>query len=404
MIGQGNYGSVIGSVMGNEYNKTRKSSVPVQPPVLSDDLPRGINYYADLAGCGHWRMIWPENLLNGYTQGVIHGTTRMMTEPRVYDDIDTVRIQRQAGESQLQFVKLLKNIQKHAGFKLIYELDDVHLYEDIPMYNKFRSAFANDVTRQCIIDIMNMCDEITVTCNYMKQYFIDKLSKKEVTVIPNYVPRFWMDSFYDEKKISLKYDKHVKKKKKPRVLWSGSGAHLDVSNTGAADDFNHVVEIVKKTIDKYQWVFVGAYPMELKPLINNKIEFHRWNPIYEYPRMLDALDINVSIAPLQDNVFNRCKSDLKHLEGSAMGFPVICQDMITYKHAQHKFTTGDEMVDQIDAVLRDKNTLMRSCRAHHKVIETRWLENNIVKYRELYKYGYCDPARVHLNAINSCSI
>jgi len=27
------------------------------------DLVRCLNFYADYSGCGHWRMMWPENML-----------------------------------------------------------------------------------------------------------------------------------------------------------------------------------------------------------------------------------------------------------------------------------------------------------------------------------------------------
>ena len=61
-------GTVLGQqpVYGRVGNPIAKEK-PVQssrPPEA--DLPRGLNYYADYSGCGHWRMIWPEQLLNAY--------------------------------------------------------------------------------------------------------------------------------------------------------------------------------------------------------------------------------------------------------------------------------------------------------------------------------------------------
>ena len=41
------------------------------------NLPRFLNYYADYSGCGHWRMIWPEQVLNAHQKAVVHGTTVM---------------------------------------------------------------------------------------------------------------------------------------------------------------------------------------------------------------------------------------------------------------------------------------------------------------------------------------
>ena len=42
------------------------------------DLPRGLNFYADYSGCGHWRMIWPELLLNCYAKANVQGGTVMI--------------------------------------------------------------------------------------------------------------------------------------------------------------------------------------------------------------------------------------------------------------------------------------------------------------------------------------
>ncbi len=40
---------------------------------------------------------------------------------------------------------------------------------------------------------------------------------------------------------------------------------------------SEVNSIIRKTINKYQWVFVGAFPPPLQDLVKSgKIEFHSW--------------------------------------------------------------------------------------------------------------------------------
>jgi hypothetical protein len=187
-------------------------------------------------------------------------------------------------------------------------------------------------------------------------------------------------------------------------LYAGSGAHFDVDNlVGQKDDFGHIVDTVIKTVNKYQWIFVGAFPNRLVNLVRSgKIEFHPWTHLYEYPRLVQKLKPNVMVAPLIDNVFNRSKSDLKFIEGCALGAPAICQDLCTYDKAFYKFTTGPEMVDQIDAVMKDKTTYMKAVRKGRQHIETRWLEHpdNIEKYRELYTLPHGHEDRIQLNKLN----
>lgn len=387
----------------------RNAARPAPSPLPNQHAPspeqtsnRSIMYLADYSGCGHWRCIWPNQIINAHSKGVIHETTMMVLDERYYANTRTVRIQRQATDYQLQFVKYLKSIQAKHDFKLVYEIDDVVFSEDIPDYNKFKSAFTDPKIRQCAQEIMSLCDEMTVTCQYMKDYYQDKTGHKNITVIPNYPPKFWMGRFYDEDRIKNLYRKHCDglRGKRPRVLYPGSGAHFDVDNrVNQNDDFAHVRDVVAKTAKDIQWVFLGAYPLPLKPLIDaGIIEFHPWKRLYEYPQMIYDIAPNFIVAPLQDNAFNNCKSNLKYIEAACYGIPAICQDIETYADAPLRFKTGDEMVDQIKTLSLRSHEYFKESRNAYKVAESMWLENdeNIDKWVELYQYSIGDPKRVLL--------
>jgi O-antigen biosynthesis protein len=391
-------GTVIGKPVLQNNNQPKRQEM--KPPEM--DLKRGINFYADYSGCGFWRMIWPEHLLNAYQKMIIHGSTVMCFDENWYSNTSAIRIQRQATESQLKFVQYLKGLSEKMGFRLIYEIDDIIFHEDIPHYNKFRSAFVDPKIRETAQAIMSLCDEITVTCDFMKEYYKAKTNHNNITVIPNYIPKFWMGNHYNEKEVSRNFDKN---RKKPRILYPGSGAHFDVDGrVNNQDDFGHVIDTVIKTRKKYQWVFLGAYPMPLKQYITSgEIEFIPWMPLYDYPNAIKNIKPNILVAPLQDNTFNRAKSDLKYIEACAYGIPAICQDIDTYQNAPFKFSTGEEMIDQISATMKDKSTYMKISRAARKVADGRWLENedNLGKYAELYNLAYADPQRLLLNKQNN---
>lgn len=380
--------------------QSQAPNMPMRPPEL--ELPRALNYYADYSGCGFWRMIWPEHLLNAHSKMVVHGSTVMIFDQNFYRNLKAVRIQRQATDSQLQFVKHLKNLSKQFGFRLIYEIDDLVFHEDIPEYNKFKPAFTDPKIRQNCHEIMNICDEVSVTCNFMRDYYKEKTGHSNITVIPNYPPKWWMGHFYNEKRISENYDANIKK---PRILYSGSGAHFDVDNrVGQNDDFAHVNRVIAATVDKYQWIFLGAFPLPLGNLLRaGKIEFHPWNSLYHYPEKIYNLKPNMLVAPLQDNTFNKSKSDLKYIEACCYGLPIACQDIVTYENAPIKFKTADEMIDRIDETLSKKGKYMNMCSKNRKYAESRWLENeeNIGKYYELYNMPYGSLDRKYLATVNS---
>jgi hypothetical protein len=365
------------------------------------ELPRFLNYYADYSGCGHWRMIWPEQVLNAHSKAVIHGTTVMNLDPRYYIMTKSVRIQRQATKQQLEFVKHLKEISKQNNMRLIYEIDDICFEEDIPDYNKYKPAFANPEIRESAQQIMSLCDEITVTCNFMRDYYISKTNNKNVTVIPNFMPKFWIGNHYNLTKNMNNLEAY---KRKPRILYAGSGAHFDVENrVKQKDDFYHVNEVIRKTINKYQWVFLGAFPLPLLDLVKSgKIEFHQWKRLFEYGEAISDLNINMMVAPLENNTFNKSKSDLKYIEACAFGLPIACQDMVTYENAPIKFKTGDEMIQQIDNTLKDTSKYKSICKKARQYAETRWLESdaNIDCYLEMYNTPYGDPTRKNLKRYN----
>jgi hypothetical protein len=108
------------------------------------------------------------------------------------------------------------------------------------------------------------------------------------------------------------------------------------------------------------------------------------------------------VAPLQDNNFNKSKSDLKLIEANAFGLPIACQDLCTYENAKFKFNTGKEMIAQIDDVLSKKGRYMNISAKARSDANKRWLENddNIKCYQELFSLPYGHSDRKVLNAIN----
>ena len=401
-------GAPMGAPPSNPFNTLGVPQTVQQPaPPPEDHTPpeadfdRSINYYADYSGCGFWRMIWPEHMLNAHQKAVVHGTTLMVLDERYYLKTQTVRIQRQATEQQLKFVRILRDhIAPKYGFKIVYEIDDIVFHEDIPDYNKFKSAFTDPAIRQNAMEIMQLCDEITVTNKFMQEYYREKASNPNVTVIPNFPPKFWMGNYYNRDKVNVNYNKH---KKRPRIGYCASGAHFDVENrVKQKDDFYHVCDAIAKTVDKYHWVFLGAFPLPLQQyVIQGKIEFHQWRRLYEYPALLDKLDLQMLIAPLQDNVFNKAKSDLKYVEACCYGLPIACQDLCTYENAPIRFRTGDDLISQCHAALKDERKYMEISDAGRKYASTRWLERdeNLDMYQEMYKYPYKDPTRTRIHSL-----
>lgn len=384
-------------------------SKPIQPAKPVSKVPdevkglvRCVNYLADYSGCGLWRLLWPEHILNAHQKTLSQSSSVMILNPDFYQNVKAIRIQRQATPHQREFVKFLKNVvQPKYGSRLIYEIDDIIFREDIPDYNKFKFAFESDEIRETSLEIMNLCDEITVTCDFMRDYYREKTGRREITVIPNFPPKFWIGNFFNEKRVYTLYQKH---KKRPRILYAGSGAHFDVDNkVKQRDDFEHVTDAIIATRKEFQWVFIGAFPLKLRQYMGNDMEFHPWQKIYNYPQKIHDLEIQMCVAPLQDNNFNKAKSDLKYIEASCFGLPIACQDLPTYSNAPIKFKTGEEMINKIRTTLKDSQKYKNNISKNYRAAEKRFLERdeNLECFMELYTSEYGSSKRVHLNAHNN---
>lgn len=389
------------SPFGAQVSKPVATSPVEAPP----DSNRYINFMAGNDGCAMYRRGFVSTHIRMSGLGDVVDLTKMVMEKGFYHGIKSITLQRQAATHQKQFMHHLKSMQAEFGFRMIYEVDDVVFREEIPDYNASKHGFDNDEVRQNCIDMIDMCDELTVTCQYMKTLYGEKTNQKNITVVPNFMPYWWIGHQYNYRKNCDDYDKN---KKRPRIVYAGSGAHFDVKNaTGQQDDFSHVLKFIIDNRFKYQFVFIGAYPPPLHPFVQAKeIEFHPWVNLMQYPTFLAGLNAQMFLAPLMDIPFNRSKSDIKFIEACQLGIPCLCQDMETYKNAPDflKFKDADELAAKVENLLNYKNKAKyyRLLPDLRKVGESRFLEHphNIGCFMEALDLPYGSPDRKYLKHWN----
>lgn len=374
---------------------------PAPQPQVVDKGNRYLNFLADRGGCGQWRIGFAENHINMTGIGESTSVTKMILDKNWYRDVRTIKLQRQASSHQKMFMEFLKSIQPEMGFKLIYEVDDVVFREDIPDYNVYKSGFDSDEIRQNCIDMINMVDEVTVTCKFMRDLYKLRTGKQEISVVPNFPPYWWFGHQYNYNRVVKNFEDN---RKRPRIVYAGSGAHFDVGNlNGQQDDFTHVLKFIIDNRHKYQFVFIGAFPLMLKPYIENKdIEFHGWVSLMEYPNFINSLDAQLFLAPLQKNNFNKSKSDIKYIESACLGIPCLVQNMETYENALDvlKFDTSEELEQKVDELLNYKNRAkyFKLIPELREIGASRFLEKeeNIGAFLEAMNTPYNSSSRVYM--------
>jgi len=129
-----------------------------------------------------------------------------------------------------------------------------------------------------------------------------------------------------------------------RIGWVGAGQHQG--------DLRCMQRVVQALAGEVDWVFMGMCPDELRPFIH---EYHPFVAYRDYPAKMADLALDIAIAPLQDNPFNACKSNLRLLEYGAMGWPVVCSDVYPYRTDNPPVT---RVANEDEAWLTALHTLM----------------------------------------------
>lgn len=268
--------------------------------------PVALVHPADLAGCGHYRVMQPflamkgEGLVDGaISTGLMHVTDLERYNP------DCIVLQRQIGDARLE---AMQRMQKFSRAFKVYELDDY--LPNLPLKSVHRKDMPKDILRS-LRRGLGFVDRFVVSTPALAEAFAGLHG--EIVVRENRLPLSWWDGLQTQRRQG----------KKPRVGWAGGSSH-----TG---DLELIADVVRDLADEVEWVFFGMCPEALKPYVH---EFHGGVAIEEYPAKLASLNLDLGLAPLEHNLFNECKSNLRQLEYGACGIPIICTDIRPYQDGQ----------------------------------------------------------------------
>ena len=336
------------------------------------------SYNADIGGCGHIRIIFPSlfcniEKFNNNIKIMASYSQKYIADPNYYSDLLFVLIQRAATNSQLGFLKYLKtNLLKDKVCKIIYELDDDLI--DVPEWNMAADYFNKN--RKYSLEIIRNCFGVTTSTEHLAKKL--RRYNKNVKVFPNHLLKWQWGEIPLIKPIN----------KKPKILWHGSSNHFALPRSGlnGGDFGNELINFIIKTSDIYDWNFIGAIPKELIEH-KDKFSFHQWRTIFEYPLFIKSLNIDIGIAPLAKEEFNRSKSNIKAMEYTAAGIPGIYTNITPYANLKNVCNTDEEMISFVEKMVKDddfrKQTMEHDYNVHKDYLF--WEENNNIKrYIDIY--------------------
>lgn len=309
-------------------------------------------------------------------------------DPTLYSMARTVKIQRPCSETQFRFFReFLKPLSDRHGFWIIMDVDDCLVYEDIPKYNIARETYGNNV-KNIIRRSMEMSDFITTTTEYIRDYYVNKfgIPKDKFIIIPNYLPRWWIGNCFNIDRTFRNFTEAEKSKLK--IAFVCGGNHYDLQNVNdGKDDFSGIVDWIKDNVNEFDFRFVGGIPVQLIPEYQSgKIHLDPGVDVLNYPREIYDRNYNIWVCPLEDNVFNRCKSNIKLIEAWSMGIPILVQKCECYnKYTSDVFEDGNDLDNKISELIRDKKTMIDKLVAGRRIVDFGdnnavngwWLEKNM---------------------------
>jgi GT2 family glycosyltransferase/glycosyltransferase involved in cell wall biosynthesis len=285
-------------------------------------LPTVLAHPADLTGCGQYRVIQPFNALQqqGFIDGGLSFGMLSVVDLERYDP-DVVLLQRQIGDERLEAMRRMQAFSR--AFK-VYELDDY--LPNLPMKSAYRANMPKDILRSLRRGI-SYADRFVVSTQAMAEAFED--FHPDIRVVKNRLdPGQWRGLRSQRRSTS-----------KPRVGWAGGVGH--------AGDLEMLTDVIKALASEVEWVFFGMCPDQLRPYIH---EFHPGVAIEQYPLALAGLNLDLALAPVEQNLFNECKSNLRLLEYGACGFPVICSDVRCYQDGLPVTRVKNRFKDWLEAI------------------------------------------------------
>lgn len=288
---------------------------------------------ADTGGCGIIRTWIPSMLMTSFRYKAANFLSTYnysyVSDSHFYDNMFFVKFQRPAEEAHVKMIKDLKFRIRQAPVVIDY---DDYVF-DIPEINIASSYYTERV--KYIEEALSIADGITVSTDFLRNKLLKYNSN--ISIVPNYLPKFlWKEPEFDlERPMN----------EKPKILYPGSSTHFNQNGSGG-DFESELIDYIKSTTDKYEWHFIGGYPYDLKE--NKDVFIHHWQSYFEYPDFIKSLNVDLAIAPLEVNDFNKSKSNIKFQEYVASGICGIFQDIEPYKNAQLKAKSAKEFIDLIE--------------------------------------------------------
>ena len=288
-------------------------------------------------------------------------------DPYILAHTATVVIPRPCLEMHKGNIRRYAEQRKKYGYEIVVDFDDVLWKIDgkSPMTDYNPSPLNIDESDRVIEESLKWIDRVLCSTEFLAYCFCHRFGKSwvdRVSVLPNYAFT------------SLGWERTVRRKK-PLVVYGGPLCHSNDKDHG---DFQGWIEPITTAIEEGIIDFLafgddrGVFPdkTQLQPYVDSSM----------WLATLSNIHPDIYIAPLQTNLFNKCKSALKALEASVTGSAFVASvfpgspynPFVSQLCAVTKDTTAEGLVE-IFRALRDPSIRKECVKTTRNAVANRCL-------------------------------
>lgn len=286
-------------------------------------------YISGYDGCGFYRVQLPAKFLNKIPG--VHARISYQYENKDIGWADIVVLQKQTNQKALPFIQYAKS----RGKKIVTEVDDD--YFNIPRWNPAYNYYKD--LGPDLISFYRLSDAMTVTTPHLRKEMLKY--NPNVFVLPNSMDLEIQNSFHrlpysdlikDVSYVSLDHKpiptEEIKQKMEGKTLigWGGSPTHLrDLDQATPA-----LQQLCAENPDIGLVMMACCTETLLKNISPKQLFLVKPNPIFKYHKVLAAMGWDIGICPIENNIFNHSKSNLKYLEFAINGYATVCSRVENY--------------------------------------------------------------------------
>ncbi len=290
------------------------------------------------------------------------------------DEADLVVIQRDFPRDQVIYEEILQKARR-SGKRVVFDLDDLLL--ELPENHPDRRIDYYTTAFTTMVKAVIEADAVTVSSPALVEYI--RPYNPNVRLLPNYLnDRLWRLDSPD-----------LKPGKGPVIIgYLGGNSHIP--------DLIAIAPALRSILSRFgDQVGLRVWGCQIPPELENipNVETCPFFPAYaDFAVHSREIRCDLVIAPLCDNLFNRCKSPIKFFEYSAIGVPGIYSKITPYEmvitHEENGLLaiTLEEWEADLTRLIADPDLRYRlACGAQNSLREKWLLSQHAHLWNETYR-------------------